>query len=572
MSDDVTSDEGGQEVPEPIEAGDISHDPDVLQLPEGYACDRGFICSEAEDGRLTPLCGPIQATARACAADGTGWYLQLGFRSADGRWREAMVRSEDLVLAPTRVARILLGRGFEIRGTPKAVCKLLLQTQPDEIREALIATGWAGAGFNVYVQSDGDVLTFPAPDRNAPLFVGEPRHRMATLGRLETWYETVIGLSASAPVAVGACAAIAPAFLSYTGSPSFLLHLSRNDTAGAVCRAVANSVWGPPGGLEVSWHQPEKVILEEISRARDGLAILTGFERHHMRKAMAVSEALEAVDAAPGTPARVVVLSIGQPMADDTTKAKAPRHNLIELDASAWTVPDTGEVLHATASACGTFGPAAVQALMNYHHGNRGNLHNSLTIPGENLLNIVQRTRELASAEAQHAAMALGMLSGAGQFMARHKPSFPSPDKTLFEGLMRDWKTRNGGGLSEEDQALLEAVATSIRDQYPEFLSLLQDDILRADVAGWSDPEFIYLSARGMADLAETLRQPVDRITVLLLQQGLLRPGKERGYMYRMGSRIPGRPRSYRISMDLLRFAPAPGPVDEGVVAVQTAP
>jgi hypothetical protein len=47
----------------------------------------------------------------------------------------------------------------------------------------------------------------------------------------------------------------------------------------------------------------------------------------------------------------------------------------------------------------------------------------------------------------------------------------------------------------------------------------------------------------------------LDRLFDLLQVQDLLKPGGERGYQFKLPSRVAGRPRAYRISRDILRFA-----------------
>ena len=116
------------------------------------------------------------------------------------------------------------------------------------------------------------------------------------------------------------------------------------------------------------------------------------------------------------------------------------------------------------------------------------------------------------------------------------------------------------GVLSAPDRALLSRAATAIRDllRNEALVSLDHPDgTVPISETGWFDDSFVYLTAPTMAGIAHAAEADLGRLFDLLQVQDLLKPGGERGFQYKLPSRVPGRPRAYRISRDVLRFAAA---------------
>jgi len=130
--------------------------------------------------------------------------------------------------------------------------------------------------------------------------------------------------------------------------------------------------------------------------------------------------------------------------------------------------------------------------------------------------------------------------------------------EALFKQLLQGWVVKHRGVLSAQDRVLLSRAATEIRN-------LLRDDTLTSLDAqdgavplsdiGWYDDHFVYLTGPTVAGIAQAGNASVDRLFDLLQIQDLLKPGGERGYQFKLPSRVPGRPRAYRLSRDILRFS-----------------
>lgn len=560
MAEDEASQNVTADGVEGVERSASDKDQDALHLPNGYVHVRNRICMETEDGQRVKLCGPIRVRSRASTADGMGWYLLVQFQSADGLWREAVLRREDLVLSPSRVARALLAKGFEIWGTPRAVCRLLLDMEPEDTRQALTDAGWAGTDFSTYVTPDGEVLTYSAAGflDPVPVFVGDSRHPGAARGSLEAWKDDVIGSEPDRATLVGACAAIAPIMMVCTGHPSLLLHVTGNDDAATICRAVAASVWGGPGALEVSWQQPVRALVSAIDGAGDGLVILSGYRTRHARKLSAVVEAMAARDGMVGEGGRVLVLSVGSDalVQDPSGRKDLDLHDTIELDARAWELSDVDTVLAATSRAYGTAGPAAVQAFMRFHHEKRSGTRDFLEMRCEDILDALLPNRMPADREARRASQILGALHGAGK-LAASRGVLPKglEIKPVFADIALEWRSKAGGLLSADDHQRLVEVADAVQTlSMGALVSLDQTGAIPGDVPGWQDVQYLYLTTAALVGVAETCDDTADRLVALLLSQGVLVPGRERGNQYRMPSKVARRPRAYRISRDLLRF------------------
>jgi hypothetical protein len=368
-------------------------------------------------------------------------------------------------------------------------------------------------------------------------------------------------------VMLGVCAAIAPVLLPVTGDPSFLLHLHGNDGVGRLSRAVAASVWADPVELHLTWSEPLPRLLAEIRAARDGLVLLAGYEPRHHRKIPAIAEMLAGVDAAG--PGRVVVLSTGMvPLLGGDGKALPGQdlRNIIDIDARTWTVDDPEQVLSAAAKHAGSFGPAFLRACISWDVW-RWSHKASIGIKTDDIRDTVTGPDQLPlDAETERVVQAFGAMYGAGyQVTSRMKDALiiaQGPLRTQLNvfcrRLLEGWIAKHRGVLSAPDRALLNRAATAVRD-------LLRDDALVSlenldgavalSEVGWFDDHFVYLSGATIADIARDAEAQLDRLFDLLQVQDLLKPGGERGYQFKLPSRVPGRPRAYRISRDILRFA-----------------
>jgi hypothetical protein len=538
----------------------------VDRLPDGYVFRQEVICRALDHGRYSPLCGPIIVHAEARGADGADWCKQVRYRSKDGAWHEVVVSSRDLVGASNRLVLGLIDKGFDVFGRPKEVCDLLRKMRVDTFLGAVSRTGWVGTSFETYICPTGEVLSHTAPkalDKSKVLFSGTPRVQRRSAGRVKDWCDALRPVQSHEAVLVGLCAGIAPVLLPVTGHPSFLLHICGNEAAGRLCSQVAAAVWGPVGCLDLSWSEPEKTLVAAIGRARDSLVTLTGYMPRHAGKLAAIVEAMEDMDAAGGAGGRVVILSTGiesLAFGSDRPKMRAGFRNVFDIQAEQWDESAIVESVTAALLASGSFGPAVVEAAMKW--GPRAALASWLNIRREDILDALGRPGGQADTETHHAANVFGALYGAGQLAAkRDLLSVPKAEQLVtFRKLFLAWVGRNNGLLSVADRSLLSAVADEmVRLMAAGELVSLEgtQGAVSAEAIGWQDPTWFYLSGQAILNIAVAQGVLPERVVDLLLTQGLLQPGGERGHKFRLPSRVPGRPRAYRISPEALRFASA---------------
>ncbi|WP_420398171.1 DUF927 domain-containing protein [Nioella sp.] len=548
------------------------------RLPEDYELIGPMIHQNRSAGRTKPLCGPILVRSQARGADGTGWSLDVAFRTFDGDWQSAVLPMRDLLKAPARVVAGLVDRGFDLRGKPGEVCDLVRSMEVDRVGLAVGVTGWVGAGFERFILPSGEVLT-GSENSNAAgvLFTGAPRvtalpkTEADRAASAEKWLEGVIGRKPDNAVMLGLCAAIAPVLMPIRAeqSWSFLLHLHGSDGAGRLSRAVAASVWAQPSELHLTWSEPQSRLLAAIREARDGLVLISGYEPRHHRKIPAIAEALTGIDAAGR--GRVVVLSTGMvPLLGGDGKALPGQdlRNIIDIDCRSWEVEDPELVLAVAAQHAGSFGPEFLRASIDWGLA----IQSHVTYLGERTDEIkktITGSDDLSlDAETDRVALACGDMYGAVHLavlcMSSEKAGATKPLrerlKTFCAQLLESWIARHRGVLSAQDRALLSRAATAVRDLLrDEALVLLEepDGTVPISETGWFDDSFVYLTAPTMAGIAQAAEADLGRLFDLLQVQDLLKPGGERGYQYKLPSRVPGRPRAYRISRDILRFAAA---------------
>lgn len=545
------------------------------RLPEGYELVGHVIHRILSAGRTQPLCGPVLVRSQARGADGSGWSLDVAFRAFDGAWRHAVLPMRDLLKSPGRVVADLVDRGLDIRGKPQQVCDLLRTMEVDRVSLAVAMTGWVGEDHEAFILPSGEIIDKSDVDGRprAVLFTGAPR--VAATPMVEDdrvasamqWGKGVLGERPEDAAMLGVCAAIAPVLLPVTGHPSFLLHLHGNDGVGRLTRAVAASVWADPAELHLTWSEPLPHLVAEIRAARDGLVLLSGYEPRHHRKIPVIAEALAGIDAAG--PGRVVVLSTGMvPLLGGDGKALPGQdlRNIIDIDARSWALDDPERIQSAAAKHAGTFGPAFLRACIRWDVWKENNAR-SIGIKTDDIRDTVAGPDHLPlDAETERVVRAFGAMNGAGYQVTLHMKyallGTQNMHRTQFKAfctrLLEGWIAKHRGVLSAPDRALLSRAATAIRN-------LLRDDALislenpdgtvaLSDI-GWFDDHFVYLTGTTIAAIARDAEAHLDRLFDLLQVQDLLKPGGERGYQFKLPSRVPGRPRAYRLSRDILRFA-----------------
>jgi hypothetical protein len=477
----------------------------------------------------------------------------------------------DLLKSPARVVADLADRGFDLRGRPQDVCDLLRAMEVDQVALAVDEHGWVDADWTIFVTPAGVVLSRSDTALDQPvLFTGAARVALpsdqdkARATDALAWGEDVVGKSPSDAVTLGLGAAMAPVLMPIIEAPSFLVHLHSNDGAGRLCRAVASSVWAPPGQMPLTWSDPLPRLLAEIRAARDGLVILSGFEPRHLRKLPALAEAMAALDAAG--PGRVVILSTGlQPLVGGDGRAPAGQdlRNIIDIDARAWLTPDAEEIMAAAARHAGSFGPELTQRLIDWKVGGRDGY---LRAHCDEVVDALNGRDDLPlDAQTERVAVACGMMYTAFDCVVRRElvPAQPRDRaKGFFIQLVQGWITRHRGVLTKQDRRAISHTATRIRDMLREnTLAPLApaDGIVRASEVGWQDDAHVYLTGQTLSEIAQTADAPLDRLIELLVAQDLLLHGRERGYKFKLPSRVPGRPRAYRLTREILRYAAGRG-------------
>ena len=532
-------------------------------LPSSYELERGLVYKLTAQNKRKAICAPLLLRNSARMADGTGYCVELAFLAVDGAVQTRVVDLSDLFERSSATVARLVERGFVLHGSAKDVCDLVQAMDKGSFIEAVDETGWVGPAGDCFITPAGACITRDSTIAKR-LFRGVPVVRGAQVGEPEEWIRTVVGATPVEAVLVGLCAAFAPIVLSVTTNPSFLLHLRGEERISRLACFVAASVWGPPAQLQLSWSASLRDILDRIRVSRDSVVILTGYRARHHAKLVAVMEALAAMDAASA--GRRVVLSSGADCVA-TAVSKGPAvseiQNIVDLDIRDWKEGDTG-VIAAASAQYGCLGPFIVRSALRWGIAGRETFLHIRCDKIRDTLGRDETSNKIYTgldAETHSVSDAFGALFAAGAVIAREK-MFGNRDwaRDFYTKLFGDWVNQNRGNLGTEERALLGEIAGLIRNALrDDSLTPLavSEGIVPADVPGWQDEHHIYLSAAMMDSLAAQAEKSTAVLIQLLIAQDLLRPGNERGHKFRLPSRVPGRPRAYRVSRDIIQFADA---------------
>jgi hypothetical protein len=272
-----------------------------------------------------------------------------------------------------------------------------------------------------------------------------------------------------------------------------------------------------------------------------------------------VAEALAAMEAT----GRVVVLSTGMtPLVPTDGRASSVQdfRHVVDVDTRSWDTERADEIMEVAAGTTGMFGPRFVRSAIDWGVGNKRTF---LEIRTDDIRDVLSEQGTVpVDAETDRVCHVIGALHAAGAVLEKQKlvPGMKRPT-SLCQRLVKEWVARHRGVLSSRDHALLSRAATEIRRLLREDaltpLDTAEGAVLLSDV-GWYDDDAVYLTVPTMKTIATAGEASLDRLIDLLLAQDLLVHGRERGNQFRLPSRVPGRPRAYKILRpEILRFAAA---------------
>ena len=224
------------------------------------------------------ICGPLSVVALCRRPEDDDWGCLVDVPRSSGGVNRVVVEADVLTGPPCGIAAALRSGGAEITTDPASealVAKLIRRWRVGRRVALARACGWCGAGS--YLTTGGRSLG--TVDTLMPELASATVQAAASRGSFETWRVAVAAKAEGDPLAMLAlCQAFAGPLLQPLGLASGGFHLCGGT---AVARAdllrIATSVWGGPP-LITPWRDAAPAAEALLATRRDSLLALEGLE------------------------------------------------------------------------------------------------------------------------------------------------------------------------------------------------------------------------------------------------------------------------------------------------------
>jgi putative DNA primase/helicase len=557
-------------------------------LPRGFMLDRGGISrireGEGGDGKAQWLCSTLRVLALTRDSSGTNWGRLIEFSDKDERIHRWAIPARMFAGDGAEVLAGLLDRGLVVATDQKArqaMLDLLQRWQPAARAVTSDRLGWADETCTAFICGNGRVIGAEAvvyQSENAPAAAAEMRPQ----GTLEGWREAVAARCTDNPLMVAAVSlAFAGPLLEPLGMEGGGLHLRGASSRGkSTLQRVAVSVWGSPRFLH-SWRATANG-LEGVAAACNGsllaldeLGEISGREAGAAAYMLAngAGKARATRSGAARAPARwrVMLLSSGEiTLADKIAEAGGraaagqavrlldvaadgrPFGAFDDLHGAADGAAFAGALREATAAEFGTAGPAFIERFLADGEAVTADLRDCL-----------EGFRDKAAArfgltgdgQTARAADRLGLVAAAGETATVYGLTGWPPGAAIEAALevLGSWIAARGGVESAEKREAIERVRAFLVAHGEARFEPIWGEVagrLVANRAGWREGTTYYIAADSWREI-HAGGDP-GRAARHLLEVGLLTAGEGRNLAARAPRSIPGRPRVYAVSAEIM--------------------
>lgn len=564
------------------------HETDFAPLPRGYQMRPTGIFREVQgkDGgpEWVRLCSILRVLALPRDRSGMGWGRLVEVIDPDGVPHRRAIPARMFAGDGAELRAELLDMGLDIasdRASRAALTDLLQGWKPPARALTADRLGWADEACAAFLCGDGRVIgsaDVVYQHENTPAAAAE----MKAAGSLESWRDTVALPCAGNDLMVAAVSlAFAGPLLEPLGLDGGGLHLRGASSRGkSTVQRVAVSVWGSPRFLH-SWRATSNG-LEGVAAACNG-------------SLLALDELGEVSGREAGAAAYMLANGAGKSRADRSGTARAPRRWCVAvLSSGEITLADKiaeagGKVaagqavrlldiaaddrahgafddLHgaqdgatfadrlreATAQNYGTAGPAFVAAFIKDREAAKAVVRGATEAFRDMA---AQRFKLSCEGQTVRAATRLGLVAVAGELATRFGLTGWAPGTArdaALDGLGRWLDGRGGCGPAEAREAIerVRAFLVAHGDARFEDVTKAENGRLVVNRAGWREGDTYYIAADAWRDIHKGT-DPT-RAARHLRDAGLLQAGDGNNLAVRMPRGVPGRPRAYAVSADIM--------------------
>lgn len=552
-------------------------------IPTGYAYkeDGIYELADTPDGDVTPtrICSPLYAKGRCRNALGSGWGRLVAVQDPDGVWHDVILDTRQLSKSQSVALAPLFDVGFELAPVSKAgdkVMALLRSWQQDTVYLRSDRLGWTSNQHKAFVLGRDEVIgNALVTTDNVSQALMSATH---TKGTLDDWKKEVAARCVENQLMMLAVShAFTGPLLSVLGVTGGGFHLRGLSSRGkSTIQYTATSVWGERSLLQ-SWDGTVSGFEGIAAACND---TLLNIEELHKADPKTVGDIIYMLANGQGRLRatsngntqipqrwRVAILSSGEISLKDhmatggrkTFPGQEVRLINLEADNRAHGAFD---VLHGATSAkvfaervdhaClqnyGHAGPEFVKALMR----NVDSKQRLLNFVDLFCANAAQMADLSPDGQVHRVLRRFAIAALAGELATKFGLTGWRPKEAMSAAnhVFLDWFEARDGTTNSE----LATAAQRTRDYVSKHLHNFQtiDTNDHRPVDGWRDQRWLYIrpecwcSIHGDNDPKEMAR--------LHAQGGLLKT-QSGGYQFRMGRKVPGRPRVYAIDTSKLLTA-----------------
>lgn len=559
--------------------------------PAGFATgsDGIYVEIESKDGEVQQewLCSPIAVVALGRNATQTGWNRRIELIDPDGVLHQWYIPDSDLTVGFNKVLAGLRDRGLKLAtgaSARKHLVDLLVRWEPIGRYVTTDRLGWASPSCSAFVLGDkrviGNTNTVFLNDA-----VPEGAPEMKSCGTLDEWRTKVGERCIGNPILTAAVSlAFAGPLLELLGKESAGMHLRGGSSSGkTTALGAAVSVWGSPK-LMHSWRATANALEGVAATCNGSLLALdelgqvsgrdVGDAIYTLANGQGKARSTSSGKLQPMSKWRLMFLSTGEiSLADKMAEAgKKPMtgQDVRLIDISADTrrfgvfdelhgAVDSGafakELKKATAGNYGTVGPKFIETLIS----NKANL----SVFDRMIMTLAEKWKDTLEnschGPTERVFGHFALIAVAGEAATKFSiTGWQTGDaiKAVFE-LAREWRDAQDRSEQWQVQAALERCRNFLLAHADTRFEVPQGTPV-PNCAGYRDDKWFYILGDAWSEI-HLGHSPGEQAKHLIAERWMA-GGDGKNLKSKTPSWVPGRPRAYKVRIDILET-----PVESGI-------